>query len=43
MGALAPGSAQARSSPQPPIDTSGMFLAQVSRMGGGQRIWKIFQ
>ena len=30
MGVLAPGSAHARPSAQPPIDTSGNFSAQVS-------------
>ena len=30
MGVLAPGSAHARPSDQPPINTSGNFLAQVS-------------
>ena len=38
MGALAPGSAHARPSAQVPIDTSGIFLAQVS--GGGQQFLK---
>ena len=30
MGVLAPGSAHARPSAQPPIDTSGIFTADVS-------------
>ena len=30
MGVLAPGSAHARPSPQPPTDTGGNFSAQVS-------------
>ena len=34
MGALAPGSAHARPSAQPPIDTSGIFLAHMSERGG---------
>ena len=34
MGVLAPGSAHARPSAQPPIDTSGTFSAHMS--GGGE-------
>ena len=43
MGVLAPGSVHARPSAQPPIDTSGIFLVQVSWRGGQQmlthKIW----
>ena len=36
MGVLAPGSAHARPSAQPPIDTSGNFSAHISGGGGGK-------
>ena len=36
MGVLAPGSAHARPSAQPPIDTSGHFSAHMS--GGGETV-----
>ena len=36
VGVLAPGSAHARPSAQPPIDTSGDFSVDVSERGVGQ-------
>ena len=36
MGVLAPGSAHARPSARPPIDTSGNFSAHMSGGGGGK-------
>ena len=40
MGVLAPGSAHARPSARPPIDTSGNFSAHMS--GGGETVWQFF-
>ena len=42
MGPLTPVSAHARPSAQAPIDTSGIFLAQVSGRGGGSKNVKDF-
>ena len=41
MGVLAPRSAHARPSAQPPIDMSGNFLAHMSGVGGAE-IFKSF-
>ena len=38
MEVLAPGSAHARPSARPPIDTSGNFSAHMSGGGGGGRV-----
>ena len=42
MGVLAPGSAHARPSAQPPIDVSGNFPAHVSGVGGCWNFEKFF-
>ena len=41
MWVLAPGSAHARTSAQPPIETSGNFSAHVSGRGGGKFFEKV--
>jgi hypothetical protein len=43
MGILAPGSAHARPSAQPPINMSGNFPAHMSGVGGGLNFQKFFQ
>ena len=39
MGVLAPGSAHARPSAQPPINPSGNFLAKVFGRGGKKMLY----